>query len=251
MTEFKYYVYELRDPRNGKPFYVGKGTGYRIASHLTEARQPKIKWTNAIKCERIQSIWGQGLEVIQHKVIEDVSEEEAFIKEDQLLHEYGLLINNTGFLTNVHSSSVPPKKGNTKRLTKSVVQYDINGKIIATFQSASSASTKTNIRISGILQCCKGNRNYAGGFRWGLVGECLKPVKECTYHKKRRRSVSQLSVDGILINEYESIKQAAALTGIDSGNIIACCKCYKHARTAGGFLWQYTNQSYTKSNSLS
>jgi hypothetical protein len=35
-----YYVYLLVDPRNGKPFYVGKGTGERFWSHGDEAGRP-------------------------------------------------------------------------------------------------------------------------------------------------------------------------------------------------------------------
>ena len=34
-----YYVYLLVDPRNGKPFYVGKGIGDRCFAHLDEARK--------------------------------------------------------------------------------------------------------------------------------------------------------------------------------------------------------------------
>jgi hypothetical protein len=34
--ELKFYVYLYLDPRNGKPFYVGKGRGNRALSHLTE-----------------------------------------------------------------------------------------------------------------------------------------------------------------------------------------------------------------------
>lgn len=38
----KYYVYVYIDPRNGKPFYIGKGQGNRYLSHLSEqSEKPK------------------------------------------------------------------------------------------------------------------------------------------------------------------------------------------------------------------
>ena len=35
-TEIMYYVYQLVDPRNNQPFYIGKGKGRRAKTHLWE-----------------------------------------------------------------------------------------------------------------------------------------------------------------------------------------------------------------------
>lgn len=45
----KYYVYVYSDPRDGKPFYIGKGTGNRWRSHLTDQSESK-------KVEKIQEL---------------------------------------------------------------------------------------------------------------------------------------------------------------------------------------------------
>ena len=34
IEQLKYYVFFLRDPRNGQVFYVGKGRGNRIFNHV-------------------------------------------------------------------------------------------------------------------------------------------------------------------------------------------------------------------------
>lgn len=54
-----FYVYLLLRP-NGKPFYVGKGTGRRISSHEGEARKGNCR---CHKCNIIRKIWRQGEQV--------------------------------------------------------------------------------------------------------------------------------------------------------------------------------------------
>lgn len=55
------YVYDLIDPRDAKPFYVGKGTRNRPLAHITEAHSAKP--INLEKAERIRSILDAGLPV--------------------------------------------------------------------------------------------------------------------------------------------------------------------------------------------
>lgn len=56
-----FYVYALRDPRNGEVFYIGKGKGERILQHVAEAKKnPK---SEKAKLARIKEIESKGLEV--------------------------------------------------------------------------------------------------------------------------------------------------------------------------------------------
>lgn len=59
----RFYMYELEDPRDGKVFYVGKGTGNRILHHERDA----AKWSgaNIHKELIIRSIWKDGLQVVR------------------------------------------------------------------------------------------------------------------------------------------------------------------------------------------
>jgi hypothetical protein len=57
----KYYVYALRDPRDGQVFYVGKGKGARINSHVVEAGQDPT--SERAKLRKIPDVETSGREV--------------------------------------------------------------------------------------------------------------------------------------------------------------------------------------------
>lgn len=67
MTDFPigFYVYQLVDPRNGLPFYVGKGQGRRAWEHQRAVQSGK-SGGNARKAAKIQEILksGQDVEVL-------------------------------------------------------------------------------------------------------------------------------------------------------------------------------------------
>lgn len=83
----RYYVYALRDPRGGKVFYVGKGIGDRINSHVREAG--KDLESERAKLRTINEIEASGEEVellflrtgIQH-------ESEAFAVEQAVIDAF-------------------------------------------------------------------------------------------------------------------------------------------------------------------
>lgn len=240
MTDNRFYVYELVDPRNNEVFYVGKGTGYRMTSHLTEAKQPKVKWSNAIKCERINAIWNSGLEVICNKTHDGITENEAYNIESTLMLQYGFIVHG-GQLTNVAQHNMARRYGDTKRNTREISQYTKDGIHIATYTNASAASIHTGIRVSGILDTCKHKMNTAGGFRWGYADEPLAEWK-VSKHTERRKPVAQLDNDGHTIRMWDSPVIAAKALGLSVTHIRQCCVGKKSHLTAGGFGWKYAVQ---------
>jgi uncharacterized protein len=56
--KLRHYVYRYVDPTNDETFYVGKGIGDRVFSHLNEAQAGYGE-----KVERIRRIWAQGRDV--------------------------------------------------------------------------------------------------------------------------------------------------------------------------------------------
>jgi uncharacterized protein len=58
--QLRYYVYLLRDPRDGKVFYVGKGVANRVFAHALDALDEQGAGE---KLDRIRAIRAEGKSV--------------------------------------------------------------------------------------------------------------------------------------------------------------------------------------------
>jgi hypothetical protein len=74
IERLKYYVYLLIDPITNEIFYVGKGTGNRIFSHLTASLKSQDK---SDKLNRIQAIQSENYQVKHFILRHGLTEKEA------------------------------------------------------------------------------------------------------------------------------------------------------------------------------
>ena len=88
--ELKYYVYRLVDPRNGNTFYVGKGKGNRIFTHMKNMQNPEPDEILSLKEENIKEILAAGLEVIPIIHRWGLDNETALVVESALIQAYSL-----------------------------------------------------------------------------------------------------------------------------------------------------------------
>lgn len=79
--QLKYYVYILLD-ENGKPFYVGKGTGNRVFTHAVEAIQSDI---SSSKSDMIRAITARNKELGYTIVRHGLDEPTAYAIESSLI----------------------------------------------------------------------------------------------------------------------------------------------------------------------
>jgi hypothetical protein len=84
--KLQYYVYALIDPRNKKPFYVGKGKENRVFDHLACALESPAA---SDKYEMIREIVNSGLQV-EHVIIKHGLAEKAAYQVESSLIDYSL-----------------------------------------------------------------------------------------------------------------------------------------------------------------
>lgn len=111
-TVLMYYIYELIDPRNNQPFYVGKGKGRRAQTHLWVVPETR----NEHKENKIAAIRKAGLEPKIRYVIENINDESlAYNIETTMIEKYGRKgYDKDGILTNICKDARPPNhKGKT------------------------------------------------------------------------------------------------------------------------------------------
>lgn len=125
---------------------------------------------------------------------------------------------------------------------KSILQFDMNGKLINKFISLGEAMRCTNVDVSCISQCCTGKRNSAGGYAWKFFiqnedinnfGEDIK-IKI----KQDKKPIEQYDMEMNLINKFISINKAVKSTGY-------CWKlikkiCNNELKSYDGFIWIYS-----------
>lgn len=104
IEELKYYVYLLIDPRDNKPFYVGKGQGDRVNNHEEWALEHELEQTK--KLDKIREIQSSGNSVGQTIVRHGMTSDEAFEVECALIDYIGM-----DKLTNIMSGHYSAARG--------------------------------------------------------------------------------------------------------------------------------------------
>jgi hypothetical protein len=107
------YVYGLYDPNTNDLFYVGKGTGYRDISHLKPSMWTNPKnTTNPFLYYKIKSLMENDTPPIIKRLHENVSEEDAYRLENELVLKYGRRFSvENGKLFNISEFMGGNKKG--------------------------------------------------------------------------------------------------------------------------------------------
>lgn len=270
----RFYNYVYLDPRKPgnyiyqdfsfdyEPFYVGKGFGTRIFSHLSETESNSC---NKFKVRKINKIRSVGLEPIILKICENLDEETAQHNEIKYIKEIGKITDQTGTLVNLtnggegisgyrftdiqkkrlsishlgikHKEESKKKISDTQKYKsgKSVYQYDLDGKFIQEFDCAQRAADVLSIKRPNISHCCVGKINYAGGFIWRYFKK-----NKIIGVKSRNKVVVQYDLDGNFIKEYFSISEAARQNKIFKQSISECCS--GKLKTSGGFKWKYKDK---------
>jgi len=125
MNDNRFYVYLLKDSRNGEIFYVGKGTKSRKDAHTCKSSL-KIK---SMKNNKIKNILNGGATVIAEIHTNNITSEQACELEISLIKQYGRKDIGTGILTNHTSggdSGAPGHKMTPEQYAEFIERMKIN-----------------------------------------------------------------------------------------------------------------------------
>ena len=143
-----------------------------------------------------------------------------------------------------------------------VYQYDLDGKFLKEFRSASIASKSTHTNHSTICNVCRKQRGRAGKYQWRYrkdvkdksdIGKYIRETRE--YIKKKQYfpmtkeeqnklvseklsiKIDQYDLNGNYINTYNSASELKNLFGYDNSHIGKVCK--GREKSAYGYIWKY------------
>lgn len=103
-SKLKTYVYRLIDPRNGETFYVGKGQGNRVFSHVHD--EPNLEGDELDnKSKRIRDIRLAGFDVTHVIHRHGMDDKTAFDVEAALIDAYPGLANKVGGVGNDYGAA--------------------------------------------------------------------------------------------------------------------------------------------------
>jgi hypothetical protein len=126
----------------------------------------------------------------------------------------------------------------TKR--KTVKQYSLKGRQIATFPSVTMAARKSGISISCIAACAAGKLLQTKGFVWRFENDVYDGNLRIA--ATAEKPVTQYSIGGRRLGHYPSVNEAARRTGVAVSSIIQSAK--RQRKHAGAFVWRYRGDPY-------
>jgi hypothetical protein len=137
------------------------------------------------------------------------------------------------------SAKKNPVSGNKNPFSRVVAQYSLDGDFIANFESCGLASKATGISRDIINQCARGITNKGGGYRWIYLTESRAKERSALYIGLNGTIIEQFSLDGELIKQYVSIRDAARQNGYRPSSMFhAVRQGTNKNKPYKGFVWK-------------
>ena len=116
------------------------------------------------------------------------------------------------------------KARSSKKHKRKVVQLSLAGDVLNVFDSAKDAFLTTGIESTHITGCCKGRYKTIGGCRW-------------RYECEDEKNVLMYSTEGIFLQEFNSVAEAARFLNINHTSLSRCLS--EKQKTAGGYQFRW------------
>lgn len=224
-----FYTYSLTDPETNNPFYVGKGHGERMYYHETLVRKGK-SFRNKHLYNKILKIISSGNCIIYNKIVENVSETEAFLVEQNAIKNIGRSDLNLGPLCNLTDGGDGTSGLIYNKKTKILRRHIVLGEKNPMYGKTHTEESKKLISEK------KKNRDKISTYKHTEEHKQLLRTKNGG-GIKTSKPIYQIDDAGNIIREWPSARSAAKYLGARHGNI-SYCATKKQNWKAAGFYWK-------------
>ncbi len=144
----------------------------------------------------------------------------------------------------IRFDSEPAPKPYVKQTQRTILQFSLDGKIKNTFLSITRASEETGININNLYHalCSKNKSHFYENSIWvyediytNKGSSYIKSLIENSKHTKGQKTVYQLDKNNNILNEFNSIKEAAEYVHKNYTSISDVIHGRSH--TCAGYIW--------------
>lgn len=222
-------IYKFTNKLNGN-IYIGQSTDIsaRRRSHVNDA-YCRGKDSN---CPFHQAIIKYGEDGFDFEILEECSKELLNERERYWIEYYD---------SYHHGYNASPGGDNCGERSdgRPLLLYDLNGNFVREICNIASTARELGVHYGTVYQVIQGIRKSVKNYQIKRKESDDFPKKIAPYNSKQggAYTVLQLDKDNNILNEYNSVNEAARQTGCDSSAISKVCR--GKLRTTGGFKWKY------------
>lgn len=246
-----YQIYKITNQKNGMVYI---GSSIEVERRWRQHKEASINEKDHHYNYPLMIAFREfGIANFTFEVIDTLPDHQAMIKaeHDWIVKENCVVPNGYNQTHQTDSPLLDPaiakKMSDTKRAKygKRVCEIDENKNILEVWDSLAEAGEKTGLDRFKISDVCNGKRLTTGNRVFRFLDEAdniLIPVEKVNQVQTNRitkasKKVVKMTLEGEILQVYDSIALAAADTGCDSSAISKVCRGQRNK--CGGFKWEF------------
>ena len=246
-----YQIYKITNQKNGMVYI---GSSIEVERRWRQHKEASINEKDHHYNYPLMIAFREfGIANFTFEIIDTLPDHQAMIKaeHDWIVKENCVVPNGYNQTHQTDSPLLDPviakKMSDTKRAKygKRVCEIDENKNILEIWDSLAEAGEKTGLDRFKISDVCNGKRLTTGNrvFRFlDKADNILIPVEKVNQVQANRitkasKKVVKMTLEGEILQVYDSIALAAADTGCDSSAISKVCRGQRNK--CGGFKWEF------------
>lgn len=246
-----YQIYKITNQKNGMVYI---GSSIEIERRWRQHKEASINEKDHHYNYPLMIAFREfGIANFTFEVIDTLPDHQAMIKaeHDWIVKENCVVPNGYNQTPQTDSPLLDPaiakKMSDTKRAKygKRVCEIDEDKNILEIWDSLAEAGEKTGLDRFKISDVCNGKRLTTGNRVFRFLDEAdniLIPVEKVNQVQTNRitkasKKVVKMTLEGEILQVYDSIALAAADTGCDSSAISKVCRGQRNK--CGGFKWEF------------